>query len=125
MEKTILLIDDDMEDHELFVSLLKEYDPGLKVISAINGKQGIEIIERKKPNIVFLDINMPGMNGMEVLKNIKSKDSLKDIPVYMYSTSDGFNSKPMAMKLGAVKYFRKPNSPKGFTRVFDDVFGIV
>ena len=124
MEKTVLLIDDDIEDHELFISLLKEYDPAFKVISAMNGKQGMELIERKKPGIVFLDINMPGMNGMEVLRKIKSKDSLKDIPVCMYSTSDGFNSKPAAMKLGAIKYFSKPNSPKGFVKVFNDVFGV-
>jgi CheY-like chemotaxis protein len=125
MKKVILLIDDDTEDQEVFISQLREYDPAINVVSAFTGKQGIDLLLKTKPHMVFLDINLPGMNGIDVLKKIKTNNVLQNIPVFMYSTSDGFNSKPEALKLGAAKYFRKPHTVTGFMKIFKDAFSTV
>ena len=118
----VLLVDDDNEDQEIFIQQLARYYPGIEVISAYNGKDALRMLSKSKPNYIFLDINMPGMNGMDVLKKIKEIHTTKDIPVFMYSTSDGFNSKPTAFDLGVMQYFRKPDSEHGFQRMFSEVF---
>ena len=122
MQIRVLLVDDDSEDQEIFIQQLAQYNPGIEVISAFNGKDALNMLSRTNPNYIFLDINMPGLNGMEVLKKIKETKAVKDIPVVMYSTSDGFRHKPNAFALGVMQYFRKPHSEHGFLRMFKEVF---
>ena len=121
MQKRVLLIDDDSEDHEVFIEQLSKYNADIKVISAFNGKQGLELLSAHDPTWIFLDINMPGMNGMDVLKKIKETKTGKNIPVIMYSTSDGYNSKHIALELGATDYVRKPNTENGYVRIFRQI----
>src|SRR5215218_1222243 len=114
MKTRVLLIDDDNEDQEIFIQQLAQYNPGIEVISAYNGKDALNLVSKINPNYIFLDINMPGMNGIDVLKKIKKTATIKNIPVFMYSTSDGFKSKLAAARLGVSQYFRKPDSENGF-----------
>jgi len=65
---------------------------------------------------------MPGINGIEILKLLKKDSVLKDIPVIIYSTSDGMGFKKMALDLGAVNYFTKPNTYRGMNKIFETVF---
>ena len=121
MQKSVLLIDDDSEDQEIFIQQLAQYNPGIKVISAYNGNDALKLLSRTNPSYIFLDVNMPGMNGIDVLKKIKEKTT-SDIPVFMYSTSDGFKTKSIAYNLGVRQYFRKPDSENGFRSIFRSVF---
>ena len=122
MQKRVLLIDDDDEDQEIFIQQLAQFNPGIEVISAFNGKEALTLLSKTSPNYIFLDINMPGMNGIDVLKKIKETKTVRDIPVFLYSTSDGYTTKPLAFKLGVARYFRKPNNENGFMRMFSEVF---
>jgi|SRR6185436_19450182 len=122
MQACVLLIDDDNEDQEIFIQQLAQYNPGIEVILASNGKDALRVLSNTRPNYIFLDINMPGMGGIDVLKKIKQVQTTKNIPVYMYSTSDGFTSKSTAFELGVNQYFRKPNSHNGFKLMFKEVF---
>lgn len=124
MANQVLLIDDDTDEHELFSEQLTEYDKNFEVISAYNGLQAFRILEKISPYCIFLDINMPIMNGLQVLKKLKGDERLKDIPVYVYSTSDGYNSKKPAIKLGALDYFQKPESSQELGKIFKSVFGV-
>ena len=121
MRKIILLVDDDPEEHELFASTLSEYNPDIAVVSAFNGNEALEMVRNILPSCIFLDINMPHINGLDVLRELKQNDNTCGIPVYMFSTSDGFRSKPVAMKLGAEKYFTKPASIEQLKKMFKEV----
>ncbi|MBV9963026.1 MAG: response regulator [Parafilimonas sp.] len=120
---TVMLIDDDADEHELFQQQLAEFDKSIELISAHDGQEALKMLGKAIPEFIFLDINMPKMNGLQVLKQLKDDTGLKEIPVYIYSTSDGFNSKKPAIKLGAVNYFKKPGNPQELQNIFKAVLG--
>jgi len=118
----VLLIDDDRDEHEIFKSALLEYDPTISFFSAYDGQEGLDLLSKEHADYIFLDINMPRVNGIEVLRLLKKNDVLKDIHVIMYSTSDGRGFKKMSLDLGAENYFTKPTTYRGMNKLFETVF---
>lgn len=113
MSKTFLLADDDMDDIELFSHALSEIDTSITFYTASNGRQALHKLddpEIGRPDIIFLDINMPEMNGWKCLQALKENDTHKDIPVIMYSTSSESNDIQRARTGGALCYYVKPES---------------
>ena len=111
MEKIFLLADDDADDTELFCEALEEIDPSIICHCATDGKKVLEILQNetlKKPHVIFLDINMPGMNGWECLKLLKDSVTFKHIPVLIYSTSNHPKEADHALDMGALCFFTKP-----------------
>jgi two-component system response regulator AtoC len=109
MEQIRVLVVDD----ELFVGeLLKEYLSiiGYEVAAVSNGEDAISAIQQTPPHIVILDIRMPGMGGMEVLKSIKEKN--KAIGVIMLSAYGDPETVNEALRLGADHYLQKPMNLK-------------
>jgi CheY-like chemotaxis protein len=121
MKKTILLVDDDKEEHEIFEQALKKYSADIEFVSAMNGKHALKFLKQSLPNWIFLDINMPVMNGIETLYAIKKIKAAQHIPIFMYSTSDGYNHGALSLSLGAKKYIRKPNQLGDLHRIFDEI----
>jgi CheY-like chemotaxis protein len=107
----ILLIDDDKDDQFLFCEALKEISENIAFDVADNGIQGIRLLNDSKtlPDFLFLDINMPLMNGWETLKIIRASPPLHDLPVTMYSTSNCKEEMYIFQKMQA-KYIVKPGS---------------
>ena len=122
METVVILIDDDKDDQEIFQKELQKFDPSIKFLSAYNGEEGLAALSKNSVDYIFLDINMPVMNGIDALKQIKKDQNLKHIPVIIYSTSDGRAYKKMALNLGASTYFTKPTSIIGLHKMFEQVF---
>lgn len=86
--KKILLVDD---EPSIQIVYREEFeDEGYEVLSALNGEEGLKIFQAEKPDIVILDIHMPGMNGIEVLRQMKKQRS--DIPVILSSAFQEFQS---------------------------------
>lgn len=111
MIKKILLIDDDTDDLEMFSEALSEVDPSVKCIQAIDCFIALELLEKKaEPDLIFLDINMPRMNGWECLSKLKNTEEYKNIPVIMYSTSSHQKEKETASELGASDFISKPHN---------------
>jgi len=114
MNNTIscLLIDDDLDDHEIFKLALEAVDASILCVCLNRSMQAIEKLKADKsftPKIIFVDINMPVMNGVECLAEIKKIDHLKTVPVIFYSTFAD-PEKIVEMKaLGAAEYFEKPS----------------
>src|SRR5206468_10762386 len=106
MEKTVLLVDDDIEEHEIFKLALSKFNEDIQFVSALNGIYALNILKQASPDWIFLDINMPGMNGIDTLYEIKKLESLKNVPVFIFSTSDGYTHGTLALSLGAKKYIR-------------------
>ena len=110
MEKSILLVDDDIDDASIFCEALRVIDQKIVCYCATDGQDALDVLENiQRPNIIFLDINMPRMNGWEFLRKMKCIDELKEIPVLVYSTSTQTNDINTALDLGALCFFAKPN----------------
>jgi CheY-like chemotaxis protein len=111
MNNTFLLADDDSDDANIFYEVLSKVDPSAIFLRAWDGKEALQLLEKsiEKPNIIFLDINMPGMNGWECLATLKSSETYKSIPVIMYSTSAHKRERELAFKLGAHCLIEKPD----------------
>jgi len=118
-KKIILLADDDMDDTEMFCEALAEIDEDILCHCAENGSEALKILDSldENPGVIFLDLNMPIMNGWECLKELKSNQRYKDIPVIMISTSSHKNDMENAASSGAVCYFIKPNNFKDLIQV--------
>lgn len=111
MIKDLLLVDDDSDDVSFFRQALQEVDPRIGFHSAKNGLSALELLLPDQtiiPGLIFLDINMPQMNGWQCLAELKNHPSLKQIPVAMYSTSAMKTDVQKALNLGALALYQKP-----------------
>ncbi|MDB5284922.1 MAG: phoB [Bacteroidota bacterium] len=108
----ILLIDDDEDDQYLFLQALREVDEQAICEGVLDGEAGLKKLKSAYilPDYIFLDLNMPKIDGMEVLKQIKETSGLKHVPVVMYSTSSSYHHLLQAKRLGAIEYVTKPTS---------------
>lgn len=110
--KTILLVDDDHDDQHLFKEALSEADSSIHYLCAFNGIDALEKLnseETTTPDLVFMDVNMPKMNGIDCLKEIKKSENLRQIPVMMYSTSSFSEYQKECFENGAIDYIVKPD----------------
>ncbi len=103
----VLVVDDDRDAAE-FLKRLLEKKFSCTVFLAFNGLEGLEKAKEIVPEIVFLDITMPGMNGIEVLKSFKNDKELNPIPTIMLTAISEKKVFITAMKIGAVDYILKP-----------------
>ena len=111
MASRILVIDDEEEIRESLKRFL-EYD-GYECLSAPSGQTGLARVEQGDPDLVFLDIKMPGMDGLEVLRRIREKD--ESLPVVVISGHGDVGTAVEATKLGAFDFLEKPLESKRVT----------
>ena len=105
---TVLVIDDEKDLLELVrYNLEKEH---LDVITASDGQSGLEIGLKHKPDLVLLDLMMPGMNGLEVCKQLRSDARTSRVPIIMLTAKAGETDKIVGLEMGADDYITKPFS---------------
>ena len=104
---TIVAIDDEVD----FITMLQDYftPRGYDIEVAIRGAKGIEIVKEKKPDVVLIDLKMPGIDGDEALKLLKSMEPSPQI-IFVTAYDDGGKTKARLLKMGAYAYFDKPIS---------------
>jgi putative two-component system response regulator len=104
-EYTVLVVDDTESNIDMLVDALSgDYD----VSVAMDGESALEIVAEEPPDLIVLDIMMPGMDGYEVCEKLKSDNKTKDIPIIFLSGATDEGSKAKALELGAVDYITKP-----------------
>jgi CheY-like chemotaxis protein len=109
--KSIFLADDDVQDQEIFMEAINLVDNTIKLFSAPDGVAALQTLSvGQKPDLIFLDVNMPLLNGKQLLAELKKIDSLRKIPVIMYSTFFGEKDIQEIQKLGAAHHLLKPAS---------------
>ena len=113
MNYRILLLDDDSDDRMFFKDAVKKVGSGdVSCITLADGHELIATLQGEpdsKPHVIFLDINMPGMSGWEVLSLLKEHVAYANIPVIIYSTSKHTEEINKAKALGALCFFNKPS----------------
>lgn len=107
-----MYIDDDAEDREFFNEAVKGIDPSLMCYMAHDGQEALNDLREMivMPDFIFVDVNMPVMNGRQFLLEIKKIPRLRSIPVIMYSTTSHCDEIRKYLELGAYKVLIKPNS---------------
>ena len=110
MKKTILTIDDKTDIRRL-VRMTLEFD-GHTVLEATNGPEGLELARNKKPDLILLDVMMPGLDGFEVGRILRDDPQLRQIPVIMLTALDNPNDRETGLATGARAYLNKPFGPK-------------
>jgi CheY-like chemotaxis protein len=115
---TLLYVDDDIDDRAIFSEALEHIEPSCFFIGAPTGEAALKILLITVPDYIFLDINMPQLNGRDVLLKIRSSKDLKDVPVIMFSTSINERDRKEFLAAGANKCVAKPSS-------FDQLCGVI
>ena len=108
----VLIIDDDEDDRELFCEALGYVNKDIDCFHATDGEEALAFLNDPNgnlPDYIFLDLNMPRLNGKECLAEIKKRNNIKDIPVIIYSTSNNRHDKEETKLLGAADFLHKPN----------------
>lgn len=101
-----MVVDDDEMTQQLMAALLEK--AGVDVTLVDSGSGAIKTLRETKPDIIFLDVLMPGLDGYETCKLLKANPSTKDIPVIMLTSNDGFFDKMKGRRVGADVYLTKP-----------------
>ena len=103
---TVLIVDDIPVNIILLKTMLARTN--VKILTAVNGQEALDMVRKLKPQVVLLDIQMPVMNGLEVLREIKADPQLKDISVIMVSAYTSAEDIEQSMSLGASGFIKKP-----------------
>lgn len=118
MKKKILLVEDNASNRELFMEILKLSDK-YQLYVAEDGMKALELLEYFVPDLILMDIHMPGLDGLAVTKTIKSIPFLSHIPVVALSALAMKQDIQAAMSAGCVGYITKPVRIKSFLKQLD------
>ena len=122
--QSILLVDDDEDDQLLFIDAIGEIDKSIKCRVANDGLEAILSLQTKSPvhDLIFLDLNMPKMNGYQCLAQIKKEMMFKEIPVVIYTTSRIESERDRTLKMGASYFLTKPSD---FSELIEELTNIL
>ena len=119
----ILLIEDNQDDVYLTELAIKECNINGNFLVVNNGRSAIQILNdlvslnKKLPDLILLDINLPRVTGLEVLEQIKSNEITKLIPTIIFTSSDSMSDMKYSYEHGADLFIRKPNNINGFREI--------
>jgi len=109
-KETVLIVDDEEDIIELIKYNLK--NEGYAILTAQTGEDAIKIVKQSQPDLIVLDLMLPGIDGLEVTKYLKNNDLSKDIPIVMLTAKGEESDIVTGLELGANDYISKPFSPK-------------
>lgn len=111
MALNLLIVDDSPAIRKILQRVLQQADvPIGKIFEAGDGLQALQVLEAETINLILTDVNMPNMDGIQLLGRVKSNPEWKDVPVVLITTEGGQTKVMEALHLGAAGYVRKPFS---------------
>ncbi|MDQ3550755.1 MAG: response regulator [Bacteroidota bacterium] len=126
MEKKLLIVDDEAHIRMLIEQTLEELeDEGVSFLTAENGEQALQIIEAEKPQLVFLDVMMPKMNGMEVCRKVKKELAMDNVFIVLLTAKGQELDRQRGQEVGADLYMTKPFDPEIILAKAKEVLQIV
>jgi len=125
MEQKILIVDDEAHIRMLIEQTLEELeDEGVEFLTAENGEIALEIIQKENPQLVFLDVMMPKMNGMEVCRRVKKELELNNVFIVLLTAKGQELYRQRGQEVGADVYMTKPFDPEIILSKAKEVLGI-
>ncbi len=110
MKKTILVIEDNEDNRRIMRDLLTS--GGYEVIEAVTGEEGVTAAEAYRPDLILMDVQLPGMDGYEATERIKANHSLQKVPIIMVTSYALSGDDVKAFEAGCDDYVSKPFSPR-------------
>ncbi|MBK8141010.1 MAG: response regulator [Chitinophagaceae bacterium] len=125
MEQKILIVDDEAHIRMLIGQTLEELeDEGVEFLSAENGEIALDIIQKEKPQLVFLDVMMPKMNGMEVCRRVKQELKMENVFIILLTAKGQELDRQKGQEVGADVYMTKPFDPEVLLIKAREVMGL-
>lgn len=122
MNKKLLIVDDEAHIRMLIEQTLEDLeDEGVELLFAENGEEALHIIQDEKPNLVFLDVMMPKMNGMEVCQKVKKELGLNEVYIILLTAKGQEVDRQKGLEMGANKYMTKPFDPDEMLAIAEDI----
>ncbi|OUR97956.1 hypothetical protein A9Q84_06575 [Halobacteriovorax marinus] len=132
MSKLILVVEDCDDDYEVLSESFKEVEIINELVRCKDGQEALDYLNKngrqgnpKRPDLILLDLNMPGIDGREVLRIVKSDFELQSIPVFILTTSESERDVEDCYKFGANSYIPKPADFDGFIEALKVMKGFV
>lgn len=127
MTGKILVVDDEVHIRMLLEQTLEELedDHNIEILTAENGEEGLDIIRSERPDLVFLDIMMPYMNGYEVCQEVREDPALSSIKVILLTAKGQEVDRKHGLNLGAERYMTKPFDPDEILTVAKEILHLV
>lgn len=119
MTQSVLIVDDEPMARTLLRLMLVR--AGFNVSEAEDGFDALEKVQANQPDIILLDVMMPGMDGFTVCEELRQRKETSDLPIVMLSAKTDIDSINKGLRVGATKYLTKPISPEDLTRHVNDV----
>ena len=125
MNQKILIVDDEAHIRMLIEQTLEDLeDDGVEFLSAENGEIALEIIQKENPQLVFLDVMMPKMNGMEVCRRVKKELGMENVFIVLLTAKGQETDRQKGQDVGADVYMTKPFDPEVLLNKAREVLGI-
>ncbi|MCX5818212.1 MAG: response regulator [Proteobacteria bacterium] len=122
----ILIVDDEPHIRLLLEQTMEELeDEGVELLTASNGIDALSIIKEKKPELIFIDVMMPGMSGFEVCNKVKNELGMKELYMIMLTAKGQEVDREQGIKSGADIYMTKPFNPDDVLKKAREVLGLV
>ncbi|PWK46875.1 twitching motility response regulator PilH [Pleionea mediterranea] len=115
----VLIVDDSPTETHVLSSILDKH--GHEVLTAENGEAGIEVAKAEKPDLVLMDVVMPGLNGFQATRHLKKDPETSNIPVVIVTTKDQETDKIWGMRQGAKDYLTKPVQEGNLMKIINSV----
>ena len=125
MGQTLLIVDDEAHIRMLLEQTLEELeDEDVNFLTAENGEEALEIIQKENPQLVFLDVMMPKMNGMEVCRRVKKELGLDKVFIVLLTAKGQELDRQKGQEVGADLYMTKPFDPEAILKKAREVLGL-
>ena len=122
MDQKILIVDDEAHIRMLIEQTLEDLeDEGVELLLAENGEQALGLIQKEEPNLVFLDVMMPKMNGMEVCQKVKKELNLSHVYIILLTAKGQEVDRQKGLEMGADRYMTKPFDPDEMLIIAEEV----
>jgi len=123
--KKLLIVDDEAHIRMLMEQTLEDLeDEGIELMTAENGEEALSIIQDEKPTLVFLDVMMPKMNGIEVCRNVKQELKLSEVYIILLTAKGQEVDRQKGLDMGADRYMTKPFDPDEMLAIAKDVLEV-
>lgn len=122
MNKKLLIVDDEAHIRMLIEQTLEDLeDEGVEMLFADNGEKALQLIQEERPNLVFLDVMMPKMNGMEVCQRVKKELNLTDVYIILLTAKGQEVDRQKGLEMGADRYMTKPFDPDEMLAIAEEI----
>ncbi len=117
--KKILVVEDDLKNMKLFIAILKMI-PNIQIISEEKGDRAVDLIKNEKPDLIILDIQLPGKSGIEICKELRMLEAFKTLPLIAVTAFAMKGDKERILDAGFTSYISKPINIQNFKELINN-----